>query len=60
MRRDHKIALANANVARKREREAREKGDLEGARIMAEVAADYEEDADFWAAFGDDDPEEDQ
>lgn len=49
MRREQKIAMANANVSRKREREARSKGDLEGARIQAQIARDYEEDADFWA-----------
>ena len=49
MRREQKVAMANANVARKREQEAIRKGDREGARIMAEVARDYEQDADFWA-----------
>ena len=49
MRREQKVAMANANVARKREQEVLGNGDLEGAAIMAQVAADYEEDADFWA-----------
>jgi hypothetical protein len=47
--RAQQVAMANANVSRKREREALEQGDLEGARIQAQIAEDYEEDADFWA-----------
>jgi len=49
MRREQKIALANASVSRKREREAIGKGDTEGAAVQAAIASGYEEDADFWA-----------
>jgi len=57
--REQKIAMANARVSRRREREALRDGDVEGARIQAEIARDYEMDADFWAQVGDDDGPED-
>jgi hypothetical protein len=49
MRREQKIAMANARVSRRREQEALDSGDHEGARIQAEIASGYESDADFWA-----------
>jgi len=48
-------AVLDSLMADRREREALRDGDVEGARIQAEIARDYEMDADFWAQVGDDD-----